>query len=125
MLPKTMSSDTRKSCCPIERGCGWSLHGYKHVPFRGMTRNHTAHKPARYLLGTNIQELETETVKRGVRSSRSELKSEYQRDVGCVIGWDEARDATVSFVECSGGLAGGRTYHGRPMATSNRKVGDE
>lgn len=120
-----MSSDAQKSCCPAARNCGWSPHGYKHVPFRGMTPNHTAHKPARYLPGTNMQELETETVRRGMRTLRSELKSEYQRDVGCVIGWDEGRDATVSFVECSGGLVGGRAYHGRPMATSNRKVEDE
>jgi hypothetical protein len=91
-----------------------------------MTKEHTRHGPAVYCLGMNqqtIRDLETETV----RSPSSVLstppgKSEYAREMGLVIGWDEGKDATLSFVECSGGLSAGRSFHGRPMATSNRKI---
>ena len=46
-------------------------------------------------------------------------KVQYLRDIGDVIGWDEGQDATLSYVECSGGLNAGRSYHGRPMHTGN------
>lgn len=49
-------------------------------------------------------------------------KSEYVREAGAVIGWDRGRDATHSFVECSGGATAGRAYHGRPMSAGNHKL---
>jgi hypothetical protein len=69
-----------------------------------------------------IRALETETVRAGKRNVRSETASHYQRQVGEVIGWDCGEDATLSFVECSGGIEAGRGFHGRPMAMSNRKA---
>ena len=49
-------------------------------------------------------------------------RTEYLREVGEVIGWDDGKDATLSYAECSGGLAGSRAFHGRPMTASNPKV---
>jgi hypothetical protein len=43
--------------------------------------------------------------------------------MGDTIGWDAGLDATLSFVECSGGLTAGRSYHGRPMSPTNHKLG--
>ncbi len=117
-----MRSDTSKTTCPGQFGCAWSPHNYKHFPFRGMKQGHTTHGPARYLPGTNIQDMETQTVTIGERSLRGDLQSEYRRNTGAIIGWDRGQDATISFVECGGGLSGGRAYHGRPMAASNPKV---
>ncbi|HEY5373053.1 MAG TPA: hypothetical protein VIK01_05170 [Polyangiaceae bacterium] len=51
--------------------------------------------------------------------------SEYVRDIGGVIGWDAGLDATLSYVECSGGLVAGRSYHGRPMSSANHKLGSK
>jgi hypothetical protein len=69
-----------------------------------------------------MRQLETTTVQSGVRTTLSPAKSEYVRDVEQVIGWDLGQDATVSFVECSGGVRSGRAYHGRPMVRSNPKL---
>jgi hypothetical protein len=54
--------------------------------------------------------------------SRPPGKAEYIRGVDQVIGWDEGKDATISFAECSGGETAGRSYHGRPMAPDNIKL---
>jgi len=61
-------------------------------------------------------------VRRGDRTTHPPAGAEYVRDVGEVIGWDDGREARVSFVECSGGDAAGRAFHGRPMHRDNEKL---
>jgi hypothetical protein len=110
--------------CPERSSCAWSQHARKHFPASGITRAATRHGPAKYLPGTSlsaIREIETSTVRVGT-SSRLATKAEYVREVGKVIGWDAGQDATLSYAECSGGDTWGRTFHGRPMAATNRKV---
>jgi hypothetical protein len=105
--------------------CSWSAHNYKHFPFRGMTREHTLHGPARYLPGFDefaIRALETATSRTRERSRGSlSGRTEYLRDIGEVIGWDEGQNAEISFVECSGSPTV-RTFHGRPMHAGNHKM---
>lgn len=111
--------------CPAWRGCAWSQHGRRHFPFKGMLRTDTINKPAKYksgLMPADIKALESQTVRTGQRRERSPAHSEYQRDMGEVIGWDEGRDATLSFAECSGGTDASRAFHGRPMSAQNRKA---
>lgn len=110
--------------CPAAHNCTWMLY-VKHLPHRGMKQAQTHSKASRYRSGMTreqIRDLETQTVLSGTRKSLSPFNSEYYRDLDEVIGWDEGRDATWSFVECSGGDAGGRSFHGRPMAPSNHKL---
>lgn len=111
--------------CVSSLRCEWAKDYRKHWPHRGMKRSDTRHGPARYLPGTTqqqVQAIEEVTVRSGRRQVASN-KSEYLRDVGKVIGWDAGNDADWSFVECSGGIAAGRKFHGRPMAASNPKLG--
>lgn len=111
--------------CPGLRACAWSQHARKHFPFKGMTRSDTVNEPALYRWGMkpgDIRALESETVRTGKRLERSPTHSEYLREVDEVIGWDEGREATVSFAECSGGANASRTFHGRPMSAQNRKA---
>lgn len=87
----------------------------------GMKRTDTRHgNPARYLRGTiapEIQRIETTTVRGPDRDrNASAFKREYQRETGAVIGWDDGRDATISFVECSGGERAGRVLAGPSTA---------
>lgn len=114
--------------CPGRFGCGWTDHGKKHFPYRGLKREYTRHRAARYLPGTTaaqIQAIETATVAAPTRVlTPPPGNSEYLRDVGQVIGWDDGQDATLSFAECSGGLTAGRAFHGRPMAWTNPKLRD-
>jgi hypothetical protein len=105
--------------------CQWSPNKWKHIAIQGMRREHTRRGPARYLVGIDVQALETETVQAGARSVSLPAKATYTRDVGAVIGWDDGRDATVSYVECSGGGGAGRSFHGRPMHPDNRALGNE
>ena len=115
------------SLCPERLGCAWSSLDRKHFPHRGLTRRHTEHGPARYLPGTTaaqIRQIETNTVAEPTQVlAHSPGSSEYVRDLGAVIGWDAGLDATLSYAECSGGLAAGRSYHGRPMSQANHKLG--
>lgn len=111
--------------CPVLRSCTWSQHGRKHFPFRGMLKEHTVRQPARYRSGLSAEDirlLEQRTVREGQRDQRSETKSEYLRPLQEVIGWDRGENASISFVECSGGLSAGRAFHGRPMSDANRRV---
>lgn len=103
----------------------WNPHGRKHFPHRGLAREHTRNEPARYLPGTTeaqIRAIETETVRAPSQIRAAPPgKAEYLRGVNKVIGWDNGKDATLSFSECSGGTSAGRSYHGRPMAEANRQ----
>jgi hypothetical protein len=111
--------------CPVRLGCGWSSAKRKHFPFKGLRPEHTAHQPARYLPGTTeaqIRMIETATATAPDRKLAAHPHAKYARAVGAPIGWDNGADAVVSFVECSGGLADGRAYHGRPMAGTNPKL---
>jgi hypothetical protein len=106
--------------------CGWDPHNYKHFPFAGMTREHTRPpNPARYLPeldAVRIQTLETETARRRERQrGGAASKTEYLREVGEVVGWDQGQDASWSFVECAGGEVA-RSFHGRPMCADNLKT---
>jgi hypothetical protein len=90
-----------------------------------MKRAHTVHGPSRYLPGTSaaeIEAIETATVRTGQLRERNPTQSEYIRELSQVIGWDRGEDARISFAECSGGIAAGRAYHGRPMSASNIKL---
>ena len=72
-----------------------------------------------------IQAMETATVQTPTAVlSPPPGKAEYIRVVEEVIGWDKGEDATISFAECSGGVAAGRSFHGRPMARANHKLKD-
>ncbi len=115
--------------CPDRLGCTWTQHGRKHFPHPGLTREHTKNGyPAKYLPETTpeqIQAIETATV----RTPDEVLalppgRAEYIRPMDRVIGWDRGKDAMISFAECSGGATAGRSYHGRPMAPDNHKLGD-
>lgn len=122
---RTMARLPIRKVCPSALGCAWSPHRRKHFPHRGMVREDTRHGPSRYLPGTKaeqIEQIETKTVREGHRTAYADACSEYVHSVGEVIGWDRAEDATWSFAECSGGVASGRSFHGRPMAESNRKL---
>jgi hypothetical protein len=106
--------------------CEWDPHNYKHFPFPGMTREHTRRpNPARYLPGfdiVRIQTLETETARRReLQRGSTSAKTEYLRDIGEAVGWDQGEDASLSFVECAGGEVA-RSFHGRPMCAENSKV---
>lgn len=110
--------------CPQRFNCGWRQYP-KHLAARGVTRDDTRHGPAMYLPGTTfaaIQLIETETVKTPSRVLSVPPNAEYARQMPNVIGWDAGVDATVSFVECSGGTVAGRGFHGRPMAVGNHKL---
>lgn len=112
--------------CVSDLRCEWAGDYHKHLPHRNMKRSDTRHGPASYLAGTKrqqVQAIENDTVRQGKRQVVNDHNSEYLRDVGKVIGWDAGKDATWSFVECSGGLVAGRRFHGRPMAASNHKLG--
>jgi|GEM_PF-1897660 len=90
-----------------------------------MSKNDTRHGPAKYLPGTSpqdIRQIETDTVHVGVRAVRAEHQFEYVRALEKVIGWDRGQDATISFVECSGGASAGRTFHGRPVTPRNKRI---
>lgn len=108
--------------------CTWSPHRYKHFPFGGMTPRHTVHpNPARYLGHLDerqIRELEITTIRQTEYTKGSPLggRTEYLRSVGRVIGWDDGREAEFSYVECSGGIHQGRSFHGRPAHRANVKV---
>lgn len=121
-----MQAPVPPSPCPGRLRCGWSEHGRKHFPHRGVTPEHTVHGPARYLPGTTdaqIRAIETATAQAPTRTlAEPPGKAEYARNVDGVIGWDEGKDATISFVECSGGTVHGRAFHGRPLAPRNRKL---
>jgi hypothetical protein len=104
-------------------GCRWSHHGYKHFAARGATRADTALGPAKYLSRLDAHAISAlEDASRRTPTWRggnaAPLKTEYLRSVGEVIGWDEGQDASLSYVECSGGAA--RSFHGRPMHEPNR-----
>lgn len=111
--------------CPVRLGCGWMPY-LKHRNHGGFTKKHTQHGPARYLPGMKadeIQAVETATVQTPTAVlSPPPGKAEYVRVVEDVIGWDRGEDATISFAECSGGVAAARSFHGRPMARSNHKL---
>lgn len=117
----------RDEDCRIDANpaCSWSPAAYKHFPFRGMTPKHTERGPARYApgLGQNdIQTMETTTARQGTWCrGRFPARKEYLRDAEAVIGWDLGQDATLSFVECSGGTTV-RSFHGRPMTCANPKA---
>ncbi len=110
-------------CITAGGACAWSAHGYKHFPFAKMTRADTAPpNEARYLDRGTVEALETATAQAAFRRTVSPAgKAQYLRDVGGVIGWDEGCDATLSYVECSGGTNAGRSYHGRPMHAGSAK----
>lgn len=103
----------------LQGRCSWSHHGDKHAWHPGLTRELTRKGPARYLKGINVRKLERGTLA-GPDRRRGGCpgNSEYAREMGKLIGWDEGEDATVSYVECSGGSAT-RTFHGRPMRAGN------
>lgn len=115
-----------QQACPEARSCIWTQHNRRHFPFKGMTRADTlGDDPALYLPGmkpNDIRALETETVQTGARLERTPNHSEYRRQMDKVIGWDDGKDAALSFAECSGGTNAGRSFHGRPMSTENRKA---
>lgn len=100
--------------------CVWSHHGYKHFGSRMTTRASTKPPfPAKYLVESStaerVKEIERTTLGRAdARRGVVPGKTEYLRDSGSVIGWDEGQDAVLSYVECSGGT-GARCFHGRPM----------
>jgi hypothetical protein len=109
--------------CPVEGRCSWWHHGYKHFPKQGITAKHTQHGPAKYTVpARTIGALETETIRSPSVKAGSHVngRTEYLRDVGTVIGWDEGENASFSYAECSGGVTSGRAYHGRPMHESNQ-----
>ncbi len=91
-----------------------------------MTAEHTREGPARYLPAfgpREVCELETGTIQRPDRlRGRTPAKTEYLRDTGAVIGWDEGEATAISFVECSGG-ASVRAFHGRPIRPGSPKLG--
>lgn len=108
-----------------EPRCTWANRRWKHKGSPGLTAEHTHHGPAKYLpeLSTEaeMQALERATVAGGARVVAG-LRAEYLRDAGIVIGYDLGKEASMSFVECSGGETAGRSFHGRPVSSSNRRV---
>lgn len=70
-----------------------------------------------------IEAIETRTISAPTQVlSEPPGKAEYLRHSNQVIGWDRGEDATLSFVECSGGTTAGRSYHGRPITPDNVKL---
>jgi hypothetical protein len=127
MSPPTSIASTPLHCLlDADPPCAWCTHDYKHSAARGVGREDTRHGPARYLAMPQDEwrALEVETVRHPMhrRGSIQSNKTEYVRSMGRVIGWDAGQDATLSYVECSGGLVSGRTFHGRPMCPDNRTV---
>ncbi len=117
-------------CLRPANSCAWSPHNHKHFPIADMKPKHTVRpNAARYLAvfdGPSIRALETATARDAFRLHiLPGGKAEYRRDVGEVIGWDDGKEATFSFVECSGGAGAGRAYHGRPMHPSNPKLSQD
>jgi hypothetical protein len=109
--------------CPARLGCEWSPHRWKHRPHRDLKPEDTLNDNAKYLPGTNIRLLETATVQApAMILSQTPTMSEYVRPMDVVIGYDCGKDAAISFVECSGGVLDGRSFHGRPMAPSDYKL---
>lgn len=121
---ESIASTTRRCLLNTEPPCEWTTHDYKHAAARGVERRDTRHGPARYraMPQGEWHGLEMQTVRQPThgRGSAQSGKTEYLRDVRSVIGWDEGEDATLSYVECSGGLVAGRAFHGRPMRAKNR-----
>jgi hypothetical protein len=104
-------------------GCTWASTYYKHTWKRGVRREHTMHGPALYFEAVPRRQVEEATIRApGAHRGAVPGKSEYLREVGEVIGWDEGCDASLSYVECSGGPGAGRAFHGRPMHAENATV---
>ena len=106
--------------------CAWSHHGYKHFAAKSDTRGDTANgNPALYLSSFSarfIETIERTTVSiANWRSGNLPQRTEYLRDAGITIGWDDGKDATLSFAECSGG-SHARSVHGRPAHVTNAKA---
>jgi hypothetical protein len=125
LVPTTTTTQNEHLCASCAATpCDWYHHNYKHFPARGVARADTLRGPARYLeefAQDAIRELETATTRRPtVQAGAVPGKTEYLRKMDRLIGWDLGRDATLSFVECSGGPVGSRTFHGRPMAPEDR-----
>src|SRR5438445_5565932 len=126
---KLIEAQSSPSCLVDGVGaCEWSPHNYKHFPFAGMTRAHTVGhgNPARYFEHFEehqIRALEVESVRRNDyrEGQPSEGRTAYLRKLDQVIGWDEGQDAEFSYVECSGGIRQGRSFHGRPMRVGNAR----
>lgn len=94
----------------------------KHDPVAGMTLAHTKRpNPARYLDLASIEPIERGTIAGfdHTGTAKPPSKTEYLRDTGEVIGWDDGREAEWSFVECCGNAR--RAFHGRPMHAGNKK----
>lgn len=93
-----------------------------------MTKRHTENgNPSLYLpklSEVEIQALELATTKDGRRGVSPPAIATYVREMGDIIGWDDGQDATVSYVECSGGEFSGRAFHGRPMHQDNPALRD-
>lgn len=120
-------STSPTTCLRPTGACAWSHHNYKHFGARGLTHEHTRHGPAKYLptLGEEeIQVIEVETTLRpDLRAGAPESgRTRYARDADTVLGWDEGRDANWSYVECSGGAASARSFHGRPVHAASRTI---
>lgn len=108
--------------CPSSLQCGWTEHDFKHSPHEEFDPADTIDGPARYAWPCDVRAIETKTVERAdYCHARSPYHFEYVREVGAMIGWHEGKKATVSYAECSGGTAG-RTFHGRPMLRTDKKV---
>jgi hypothetical protein len=116
-------------CIRPDKRCAWSPHNYKHFAAVGTKPKHTVRpNAARYLPSYDepaVKALEAGTACDPFRCRFLDGgKAEYLREIGEVIGWDDGKDATLSYVECSGGTEAGRAYHGRPMHDSNPKVAE-
>jgi hypothetical protein len=119
--------DERAALCGsgANPACAWHHHGYKHFPAKGVARADTRRGPARYveLSEGEIRDLETETTRHpGFQGGAIPGRTEYLRVLEGTIGWDAGEDASSSFVECSGGPAGSRAYHGRPVHAANLRA---
>jgi hypothetical protein len=68
-----------------------------------------------------LQTLEETARRRERQRGSTSSKTEYLRDIGEVIGWDQGQGAGLSFVECAGGEIA-RSFHGRPMCADNTKA---
>ena len=107
--------------CPCPR-CTWIRYP-KHLGHKGLKPAHTIDKnPAKYLPSTDVRALETATVTRPDRAvGDATAVSEYLRDTGTTIGYDEGVAARWSFVQCGTGT-GARSYHGQPMQEGNART---
>lgn len=107
--------------------CTWYHHGYKHAAGKHCTKEDTLDgNPALYFYSREeyaaVHALEAQTVATpDCRAGEIPDKVQYLRAMGAAIGWDDGEDATLSYVECSGGST--RWYHGRPMSEKNRLAG--